>query len=175
MKKEVPVKRKRRNMRVPRGFVHFPQSSFDSCNFALQAFESSGFPFPYRISDPKGISANWANLKHCFPKGIPIIVIQKRMPFRNATIANSSPPNKIQRILSKTEAVFPWYSISFPNGKKDNRAILKHCNPTGIPTMVIHHKTPTRSQDRPCHNPPKINQIIFPKILIILFLSIFCV
>lgn len=38
------------------------------------------------------------------------------------------------------------YSIVAPNGIRASPANLKHCSPTGIPTIVMHHKTPTKKE-----------------------------
>ena len=54
------------------------------------------------------------------------------------------------------------YEISFPNGKKLRLANLKHCKPTGIPTMEMHQSKPITSQASPPRNPTRINQIKLP-------------
>ena len=46
---------------------------------------------------------------------------------------------------------------------KAREANLKHCLPIGKPIIVIHHITPEKNQQIPCHNPPHKNQIIFPR------------
>lgn len=66
-------------------------------------------------------------------------------------------------ILARMDIVPPPYSTSFPNGKKAREANLKHCLPIGKPIIVIHHITPEKNQQIPCHNPPHKNQIIFPR------------
>ena len=47
--------------------------------------------------------------------------------------------------------------------EKAREANLKHCLPIGKPIIVIHHITPEKNQQIPCHNPPHKNQIIFPR------------
>ena len=59
---------------------------------------------------------------------------------------------------------FP-YTISFPNGQNAKFANLKHCRPTGIPIIVIHHMQPAKTQASPPSNPPNINQRILPIVL----------
>ena len=59
---------------------------------------------------------------------------------------------------------FP-YTISFPNGQNAKVANLKHCRPTGIPIIVIHHMQPAKTQAKPPSNPPNINQRILPIVL----------
>ena len=41
---------------------------------------------------------------------------------------------------------FP-YTISFPNGQNARVANLKHCRPTGIPIIVIHHMHPAKIEE----------------------------
>ena len=52
-----------------------------------------------------------------------------------------------------------------PNGMKESLAILKNCFPNGIPTIVIHHIHPAKTQAKPPSNPPNINQRILPIVL----------
>jgi hypothetical protein len=118
---------------------------------------------PYLIEAPKGISASFAILKCCKPKGIPIIVIQQRAPKMADSIARGIPVITIQNILSIREPAPPPYTTSLPKGKKHRPANLKHCIPIGIPIMVIHHNKLARSQVKPLINPPNINHKIFPK------------
>ena len=59
---------------------------------------------------------------------------------------------------------FP-YTISFPNGQNARVANLKHCRPTGIPIIVIHHMHPAKIHASPPSNPPNINQRILPIVL----------
>lgn len=94
---------------------------------------------------------------------IPMIVAQNRSPFTAATIASGIPLTSSQIRLSRNEPTPPPYRTSFPKGKKESPAILKHCIPTGIPMMVMHHSTPAAPQQSPCQNPPQRNQIAFPK------------
>lgn len=54
-------------------------------------------------SFPNGASINPANLKHCLPKGIPIMVIHKRSPKINQEIAVKSPPKRIQIMFPNTD------------------------------------------------------------------------
>lgn len=60
---------------------------------------------------------------------------------------------------------FP-YTISFPKGQNARDANLKHCSPTGIPMIVIHHMHPAKIHANPPNTPPNINQRIFPNVLI---------
>lgn len=91
------------------------------------------------------------------------MVIHKIHPSIADSMAKRRPPKIIQRILSKTDPAPPPNCTSFPNGKKARPANLKHCIPMGIPTMVMHHTTPTSTQLRPCHMPPNRNHSAFPK------------
>src|SRR5699024_621526 len=49
-------------------------------------------PPPYRTSFPKGKKLSDANLKHCIPMGIPIMVIHQRQPARHQLGPLSAPP-----------------------------------------------------------------------------------
>ena len=53
------------------------------------------------------------------------------------------------------------YFILAPKGAKDNFAILKNCNPNGIPIIVIHHIHPIRRFPNAIGIPKNINHIIF--------------
>lgn len=99
--------------------------------------------------------------------GIPIIVIAHTNADIKCPKANPNPPNIIHIILRINEEVFSPILISLPNGDKDNLANLKHCNPTGIPIIDIHQKSPTKNQAIDNKNPPNINHRIFPKNVII--------
>ena len=80
-------------------------------------------------SAPKGAKANFAILKYCNPKGIPIIVIQKMHPNTKFSIAIGIPKNIIQIILANNDGTPPPYSTSLPKGEAVRVANLKHCSP----------------------------------------------
>ena len=64
------------------------------------------------------------------------------------------------------DSMFVFYPITLaPNGIKESLAILKNCLPNGIPTIVIHHMHPAKTQAKPPSNPPNINQRILPIVL----------
>ena len=46
-----------------------------------------------------------------------------------------------------------------PKGARDNFAILKNCNPNGIPTIVIHQMQPNKRFSNAIGIPKKINHI----------------
>lgn len=48
---------------------------------------------------PNGINVMFANLKHCFPKGIPMIVIHRINPRKNQIIEVKIPPRSSHMIL----------------------------------------------------------------------------
>lgn len=112
---------------------------------------------------PKGIRDSFAILKHCSPKGIPMIVIHSNTPFNTATQARGIPLKISQKTLAMTDTLPPPYSISFPNGKNVNDASLKHCLPIGMPMIVMLHRSPAITHEKPSHSPQARNQIIFPK------------
>ena len=127
-----------------------------------KTFKSLGTYF-YDTVDPNGISANFISLKCCKPNGMPIMVIQRSTPQERCSTARGMPVVIIQIIFKIREPVPPPKSTSFPNGKKESPANLKHCIPTGIPIIVIHHNTPANSQLRPPSSPPQKNHRIFPR------------
>ena len=64
--------------------------------------------------------------------------------------------------VTRADPAPPPYSTSLPNGKNASPAILKHWVPTGMPTIVMHHSSPTRHQLTPCQNPAKTNHSMLP-------------
>ena len=114
------------------------------------------------ISVPKGMSASLAILKHCFPEGIPMIVMQKTTPTIAASIASGTPEITIQRRFRIIEPAPPPYRTSFPKGNRQSFANLKHCTPQGIPIMVMHQRIPASAQLIHMIRPATINQIKFP-------------
>ena len=119
----------------------------------------------YITSAPNGIKDNFAILKNCFPKGIPIIVIQHIKPATAFSTAIGIPDTISQIIFAIKLTAPPPYTTSFPNGKNAKPANLKHCKPIGIPIMEMHHRQPAKTHDNPLNNPPHINQSIFPNML----------
>lgn len=113
--------------------------------------------------EPNGISANFANLKNCRPNGMPMIVTHQRQPIAANTAASGSPDTISHTMFSSKLPAPPPNSTSFPNGKNESEANLKHCSPTGIPTIVTHHSMPETIQHRPAIQPPNTNHKIFPK------------
>lgn len=132
-----------------------------------------GMNWNYCVTDePKGINASLAILKHCNPKGMPIIVMQNKPPIRADSIASGRPDIKSQMRFRRKEPKPPPYTTSFPKGKKARLANLKHCMPIGIPTIVIHHRQPASTQLMPITNPPNRNHIRLPRQPIILYLAL---
>lgn len=97
------------------------------------------------------------------------MVIHQAHPIRKLPRAIHQPFTMNQITFTRKEAAPPPYSILLPNGQKDMTANLKHCKPYGIPTIVIHHKTPDRIQAIPLKKPPNINQQMLPNNLICLY------
>ncbi len=111
---------------------------------------------------PNGLRANSANLKCWSPKGMPIMVKHKTIPTPTSSNAKGTPPNISHNTLSNSDPLLRVNSISFPKGAAETLANLKHCCPTGIPTIVIDHNIPKTPQLRKEMNPPKINHAMFP-------------
>ena len=95
------------------------------------------------------------------------MVMQKMIPSMKASMANIRPPKIIQRMFSSVDGAPPPRRTSFLKGKKATDANLKHCLPMGIPTIVMHHSAPTKTQPRPKGSPPNMNQIILPNVFIV--------
>ena len=68
-------------------------------------------PPPPSISLPKGDSTRPAILKHCTPKGIPMIVTQHRRPASAHIMPKTRPPSSSQKIFPST---FIDEDLSFP-------------------------------------------------------------
>lgn len=99
--------------------------------------------------------------------GIPITVIAQKNADSKWAKHSSHPKNISHRMLPNKPPApkFP-ISTSRPKGSRVNEAILKHCNPKGIPTTVIQHSSPAKNHMMELINPPNINQNKFPNKLI---------
>lgn len=113
-----------------------------------------------------------AILKHCIPNGIPMMVQHNKTPFMAADRAKGIPLMISHKIFARRDNVPPPYSTSFPKGKNARDANLKHCVPMGMPTIVMHHKSPAAIQQIPCHIPPHKNHIKLPKQPIVTSLAV---
>ena len=141
-------------------------NSLNDLSFSLSSIIIILTPESYFTTAPNGISASFANLKNCFPNGIPIIVIQRTQPHTAFATAIGIHVRISQKIFAIRLTAPPPYSISFPNGKNASPANLKHCLPIGIPTIVMHHKHPASSHESPDAKPPNMNHNTFPRQLI---------
>ena len=83
-------------------------------------------------------------------------------PIRKLPSAIHQPFTMNQITFTRKETAPPPYSILLPNGQNDIAANLKHCRPYGIPTTVMHHNAPDKTQAIPLINPPNMNQQILP-------------
>ena len=98
---------------------------------------------------------------------MPIIVMQNSNPKTRCVSAIQMPPQNIQIILKtvvRQPPVMPGgrFSIFKPKGASDATPILKHCNPNGIPIIVIHSSNPLITYSKKIMKPPKIIQRRFP-------------
>ena len=129
------------------------------------------------IFAPKGESDKTASLKHCLPKGIPMIVIHQKMPENKKPTAKKKPP-KISQIMFAIGCLPKSVLTLEPNGQKKSLDSLKHCLPKGMPMIVTHQNRPKRKYPRPDQKPVKISQrrlpIVFMLVppILILFLNI---
>lgn len=122
----------------------------------------------YTMRAPNGDSDSRASLKHCKPKGMPTMVRHRSNPFRAAARASHRPLTSSQITFIRKEGTPPPASTSRPKGQNHSAASLKHWRPTGMPTMVMLHKTPANSQPIPCQRPANRNHSTLPKKFIIL-------
>ena len=83
-----------------------------------------------------------------------------------------SEENNPDQIDQKRKHTVSIYYILTKRPECQRVANLKHCIPTGIPTMVIHQIQPAKIHDSPPSRPPKRNHRILPKNLI--FFSFVC-
>lgn len=157
---------------MSRNFILIPQPLINLISFIHDSlykfiYDSLSYNHIQALSHltvaPKGIKASFAILKCCRPKGIPTTVMHKSSPNTADSTANGIPVIKSQIIFNKREPAPPPYSTSLPKGKKLKLASLKHCMPTGMPTMVMHHRHPAISQLNPLKKPPHMNHIILPR------------
>ena len=91
-------------------------------------------------SFPKGANDNPAILKCCLANGMPMMVMNSNTPKKRCTKQAHKPP-KIIHIRFNGIRIHPTgQSVSFtsaPNGQRHSRPILKVCNATGIPMIVM--------------------------------------
>ena len=106
---------------------------------------------------------SFASLKHCLPKGIPMTVMQKRIAEIIYPKASQSPRRITQMMFPIALPVPLPGSISFPKGKSESLAILKHCKPNGMPITVTQHNTPEISHPMQLQRPTRMNHKMFPK------------
>ena len=91
------------------------------------------------------------------------MVQHRTSPFTAENNASGIPLISSQSIFAMSDGAPPPYFTSFPNGAKDREANLKHCRPMGIPTIVMHHKSPAKHHNKACHIPPHNIQTMLPK------------
>jgi hypothetical protein len=113
------------------------------------------------ILAPKGVADSIASLKHCLPKGIPMMVMHHKIPATMKDIARAIP--QIKSHITFAMGCLPKFVVTVePKGHADKRAILKHCFPNGIPMIVMHRIRPSKNQESAAARPVKINQRMLP-------------
>lgn len=98
--------------------IRFPSAiSHPKNTIQIRFTRNENIPFPYTTSFPKGQNARVANLKHCKPTGIPIIVIHQMHPAKTHASPPSKPPNINQRIFPKVliKSFLSQYLNSLPS------------------------------------------------------------
>lgn len=91
------------------------------------------------------------------------MVMHKMQPHNRECNAIGRPKKTAQIRFNKKLPSPPPYVTSFPNGKRARPANLKHCIPTGIPTMVMHQMHPASRYPSALTRPPQSIHIIFPR------------
>jgi hypothetical protein len=96
---------------------------------------------------------------------MPMMLIKRMAPITICTRAVYQPPKIIQTMLQNTDRQ-PELLLSLitlcPNGQSTRLPILKHCNPQGIPIIVIQSMRPPMKYPKAAKKPPKTNHMIFP-------------
>lgn len=90
-------------------------------------------------SFPKGARAREANLKCCLAKGIPIIVINNKMPSKKCDRQIHKPPSNIHKMFMSKDSkpgILLLVRIFLPKGHKAMVVSFNVCNPKGMPIMV---------------------------------------
>lgn len=80
----------------------------------------------YTISLPNGQNANSANLKHCTPIGIPIIVMQNMHPARHHASPPSRPPNKNQSMFPNVFICILSFSCASCEARRRRNILFIH-------------------------------------------------
>lgn len=87
-------------IRFPRAISH-PKKSIH-----IRLTRNENTPLPYMTSLPNGQKASDANLKHCMPTGIPMIVTHHKHPAMIQDRPPRIPPNMNQRIFPNVFMIF---------------------------------------------------------------------
>ena len=67
---------------------------------------------------------------------------------------------KNHKTFTRNDTAPPELTTSLPNGMRARRATLKHCMPTGMPTMLMHQSTPKSAHPNASHTPASTNQMM---------------
>lgn len=89
------------------------------------------------------------------------MVTHHKTPAHKKPNVSVKPPSKIHKIFA-IGCLAKLGLTSLPNGKRTNFANLKACKPNGIPTMVMHHKSPSEKYPTALTNPVNKNHKILP-------------
>ena len=121
--------------------------------------------FLFHLSAKRSNGKLW-ELECLYTRGIPTIVMQHtKLATKYASIISQPKSSNhiifIMGCLPKSSFTF------FPKGAKEIFANLKHCTPSGAPTMVIQRISPATHQSNAEMSPPKIIHRILAISLII--------
>lgn len=121
------------------------------------------------ISLPNGVNANPAILKCCFPNGIPIMVMNNKIPKNTWVSQIHTPPIKNQMTFMIVLRQLGWPTAGRtrePNGQIQKMPSLIVCKPNGMPMIVTINPRLAIKYPIAVSAPPKINQMIFPSVFI---------
>ncbi len=96
-----------------------------------------------------------------------MMVTHQISPISRLPSAIGMPKKITQMMFAIREIAPPPYLTSFPNGRKDSLANLKHCSPYGMPMMLMHQIAPENSQASPLRQPPNMNHMMLPNVPVV--------
>ena len=152
------------------GMVSFRGVIADWCIKGINNYRTQGND--QEMDFPKGVNARFISLKCCLPKGMPMMVMQNKIPNNRWVRAIQKPPHNSQIIFMMVDKhpVLDDVSVIFtPKGARPTIANLKHWMPKGIPTIVKQRIKPPIIYSKNIKIPPRIIQIILPKKFIVFF------
>ena len=132
--------------------------------FEYRRLKMMEYDYLSTICLPNGVNAKPASLKCWRPNGIPMMVMQSKMPNARCVRLIQIPPSIIQRrfmMILKHPPDCGVDSIFLPKGQRAKRPIFNVWIPNGIPIMVTIMPTLATMYSTAVTTPPNTNQRIF--------------